>query len=149
MLVKRIQGHALHPDETTFGDLQKLWLQTFKSFVTGKTRSPTSYDKYCSLFENPLQTIMTEVNEKSQTIITGLIEKNWPPAPLSKSGRSSKVVKRVVKRPLSSKNWQKKKRRNRLQRLGFNMVGLGGLEPQTSSMSTKRSNQLSYNPKST
>ena len=26
------------------------------------------------------------------------------------------------------------------------MVGLGGLEPQTSSMSTKRSNQLSYNP---
>jgi hypothetical protein len=26
------------------------------------------------------------------------------------------------------------------------LVGLGGLEPQTSSMSTKRSNQLSYNP---
>lgn len=30
----------------------------------------------------------------------------------------------------------------------FALVGLGGLEPQTSSMSTKRSNQLSYNPNS-
>ena len=32
--------------------------------------------------------------------------------------------------------------------LTFALVGLGGLEPQTSSMSTKRSNQLSYNPDS-
>lgn len=79
MLVKRIQGQALRPDETTFGDLQKLWLQTFKSFVTGKKRSPTTYDKYYSLCENHLadyyEDTPAEVNEKSQTIITGLIEK--------------------------------------------------------------------------
>lgn len=31
---------------------------------------------------------------------------------------------------------------------GFFMVGLFGFEPKTSSMSTKRSNQLSYNPMS-
>jgi integrase len=80
MVVKRIQGQALRPDETTFGDLQKLWLQTFKSFVTGKKRSPTTYDKYYSLCENHLadyyEDTPAEVNEKSQTIITGLIEKN-------------------------------------------------------------------------
>ena len=79
MLVKRIQGQALRPDETTFGDLQKLWLQTFKSFVTAKKRSPTTYDKYNSLCENHLADYYddtpAEVNAKSQTIITGLLEK--------------------------------------------------------------------------
>jgi hypothetical protein len=63
-----------------------------------------------------------------------------------KSLKKRQVVKTVVKRPLSSNLGQKKKRCTFVQRKGFVMVGLGGLEPQTSSMSTKRSNQLSYNP---
>ncbi len=79
MVVKRIQGQALRPDETTFGDLQKIWLRTFKSFVTAKKRSPTTYDKYKSLCENHLSDYYddtpAEVNAKSQELVTGLLEK--------------------------------------------------------------------------
>jgi len=51
--------------------------------------------------------------------------------------QKSIIVQKAARKPLSNWIWQKKKkRRNHLQRLGFNMVGLGGLEPQTSSMST-------------
>jgi hypothetical protein len=39
-------------------------------------------------------------------------------------------------------------RANQAPDLGWNRVGLGGLEPPTSSLSGKRSNRLSYRPSS-
>ena len=100
-------------------------------------------NNFSHLFQSSSLSSETEKTIKKEGVIAQFVRAQVSDQKSSNKGESRQNCKSSIN---FSINRKKSGHQLSAETRVVTMVGLGGLEPQTSSMSTKRSNQLSYNP---